>query len=121
MNDSIKVAEEPIVDPESIPLAERVAAGMAWLDRVGTPPGRGPWRDRVNVSRLDMACDYSCVLGQIYGLYQDGYEELDLPSPVQAARLGFAILTDYGVTPITTGDSDRYRELTEAWRQALTT
>lgn len=45
-------------------VAERVAAGAAWLD--GNQPG---WVDRIDLERLDIGSCMRCVLGQLYGEY----------------------------------------------------
>jgi hypothetical protein len=41
-------------------VAERVAAGAAWLDQ--REPG---WHDRINLSRLRMQSGCCCILGQL--------------------------------------------------------
>jgi hypothetical protein len=45
---------------------ERVADGVEWLD--AQEPG---WAERINLAELDLASPCRCVLGQIYG----GFDE----------------------------------------------
>lgn len=81
--------------------AELVRNGATFLDEHA--PG---WRDRIDSDTLSVSLAFSCVLGQLYGSYRDGYDRLNLDIP-RAVRLGFY-----------TG-SGSYGELTAAWRQEL--
>jgi hypothetical protein len=80
---------------------ENVKRGMEFLDKVS--PG---WRERINTESLNIASSRNCILGQIYGSYDDAlslYPGLMLLS----RELGFnASIPDCPV-------------LTEAWELAL--
>lgn len=82
----------------------RARAGLEHLEAWGTPKGRG--LDSLDVDRLDMDSTIDDVLGQLFGLYDDGYDTLGL-TPEDAVRLGF----DCG--------SDETGELTNCWRILL--
>ena len=62
------------------------------------------WRGRVNPRYLDMHSGCQCVLGQIYGDYQEGCEILGIDGE------------DYGFD---SGEDYSYRELDTAWKEAL--
>jgi hypothetical protein len=66
---------------------EAVAAGAAELD--AKLPG---WWREINVHELHMDCSEECILGQLYGHYDDGALELgfDRRSQEQSEALGFA-------------------------------
>lgn len=52
-------------------IAERVAAGAAWLDE-----HRPGWDQRIDLETLDLGDPCHCVLGQEYGNYGDSPEEI---------------------------------------------
>jgi hypothetical protein len=85
--------------------AERaaVAEGFAFLD--DHAPG---WRNRVDPDTLDIASCRRCLLGQLYGLFVDGFLALDLTRDA-TFRLGFD----------TPGDRAAAEDLTAAWKEAL--
>lgn len=106
------------------PAAERVAAGIAWLDAqvaagTGIPAN---WRELVNVEQLRMWDGFACVLGQIGGAVTGGehywgwvrqtYPDLTLNED-SAEALGFNL------------DFDRpnrdaeWKALQDAWKEAL--
>jgi len=90
-------------------LDHRVRAGIALLDESGPTN----WRARVDVDKLDLENPRSCVLGQVYGTFDDGMAALDL-SFFEGARYGF--VTGLGLRY----DRDSWRNLTDAWRDAFT-
>jgi hypothetical protein len=53
--------------PNDISVADRVAAGVAYLDRLVADPNW--WVGDIDVDRLDINHCHNCVLGQIYGDY----------------------------------------------------
>jgi hypothetical protein len=67
-------------------IAERVAAGAAFLDE--HDPG---WFRRVHVASLRLEDCFSCVLGQLAGRYDDGLDEYGLDA-VRSVDLGFGEL-----------------------------
>lgn len=74
----------------------KVNAGIALLD--SEKPG---WRDKIDLGTLDLGSCAVCILGQVFGEYETGIDELDIN--------GY----DYGF------NGDNYRELTAAWKEAL--
>jgi hypothetical protein len=96
-------------------IAERVAAGAAWLDIQ-----RPEWLPGIDLGRLDLSNPCLCVLGQVFAAAVDGTEFRDygdgysyavnqLEAPESAG--GFTI------NPIT-GES--FADLDEAWRELIT-
>ncbi len=91
-------------------LAQRVGAGARYLDQ--RLPG---WPRQIDLDKLQISAARSCVLGQIYGDYGSGVEELCLGGR-KAVELGFF-----------TRESDHageaacreYSELTELWREEV--
>lgn len=88
-------------------IAERVAAGAAWLD--ANFPG---WARQVDLGKLDLANCRRCVLGQLIGDYNDA------PDWVweNALTLGFTALDLH--------DNDArdvdFDDLTDAWWDLIT-
>lgn len=81
--------------------ADVVNAGIKLLDESGP----SNWRDLVDLNTLRLeACDV-CVLGQVFGSFDDGLDNLDLTHST-SKRYGFN--TDYSML-----------ELTKAWKDAL--
>ena len=66
--------------PDLPPLAHRVAAGAALLDRIC--PG---WATQVDPDQPDMTAEYDDLLGQLYGHYVIGLDALIHASPDQQA------------------------------------
>jgi hypothetical protein len=96
---------------DSVPsIADRVSAGINLLDRE-VPD----WDRRVNVDTLRLSSCERCVLGQLYGTWGDGLDELDLwdgddEGAADSAALGFSLYE---------GEAGRYGELTDAWVAAI--
>lgn len=80
------------------------------------------WHDRVDVQKLDLGSCQECILGQLYGSFDDGYRELGL-STIESAELGL----DSQPVSLPVADyhffdgmiSGEYGLLTEAWKLAL--
>lgn len=91
--------------PEHIPIPDRVEAGVRLLD--SEIPD---WWQRINLDRLDIACCFRCVVGQLYGDYDDGVEtlELDLFGYKTVDALGFE-----------SSSYDDDRRLTVVWRNRI--
>jgi hypothetical protein len=90
-------------------VAERVAAGAAWLDE--HKPG---WWQRTDLDRLDVASERHCPLAQEYGTYyrapvmtHDQARTLGFDCSLAAAELG-AMAEDF-----------EFAELTETWRALI--
>ncbi len=92
---------------------DAVARGMALLDE--KVPG---WRERIELRDLDMTDCQLCVLGQIFGDYMDGLDEV-LPEALIA--LGRDIEADAGFELLHAGRdaTGRYAVLADAWREAI--
>lgn len=65
-------------------LLARAFKGALLLDMLS--PG---WQSRVDLDILDMGVDAECVLGQVYGEYNEGREALGLRTSWSAADFGF--------------------------------
>lgn len=90
----------------------RAKAGATLLDIV-----RPGWADEIDLSQLDLASCEGCVLGQLYGRYENGAAHLfamedNGPRADTAARAGF----------VSWGPSEKtadYSRLTAAWRRQI--
>ena len=85
--------------------------GERLLDRV-----QPDWRDKVDRERLCMSDGCDCILGQVYGDYNDGLIALDEEmrlgeQPVHASQYGFSTLD----LPNHVG----YPHLQDAWLEIL--
>jgi hypothetical protein len=99
-------------------IEERVAAGVKLLDE--KRPG---WRSEVSAELLSMVQKSQCVLGQIFGWYDDGRAQLGL-GYITAPDYGFT--SDYrnyeqfeGLDEKIKAENEEFAALTEAWRQQL--
>jgi len=102
-------------------VAERVAAGCAWLDEhdpgwwredaVGNGPAGGP----VNLDEMSMRSTCNCVLGQIYGGYYNAPIQLD-----ESVARGFdtSVLVDSRESNDVAGDE--FGLLTVEWSRVIT-
>lgn len=88
-------------------ITPEVERGIALLDE--RVPG---WRDRINLDDLDMGSITKCVLGQLFGQYVDGLNELF------GDRYTFFDGAHYGFTTIA-GSFASFGALTERWYTAL--
>ncbi len=106
--------EKALAEHESAYMAERVANGIALLDREG-PEG---WRERIDCDSLDLADGCNCVLGQVYG---DFWPAIAAFAPTET-RDAFSVAHAFAVSwEANASESlpDRYAPLTAAWRRAL--
>jgi hypothetical protein len=109
----------PIPIPPPLPrgdIAVRVAAGVAWLDE-NVPD----WLGRVDPLTLDLSDDCGCVLGQLFGLFEDGLGETGLSDPYALGFHGYVHRQYWRCQSGTSwGDVlDEFRGLTQAWREAI--
>lgn len=63
----------------------RVQRGIVFLDK--QKPG---WHCDINVDKIDMSHSDSCILGQLFGNYEDGLDELELEHD-EAVNYGLTI------------------------------
>lgn len=86
-------------------IAERVAAGAAFLDE--HEPG---WVDRIDLDRLDLDLCPDCIIGQLYGPeYYAGLRTLGITGSG----------TDRGFWPLGTG-GNAASDLTAEWTRVIT-
>jgi hypothetical protein len=91
-----------------------VQRGIALLDE--KVPG---WRTKVDLDRLDMALGWpsrtgcGCILTQVFGSYGDGLQTLDFDT-------WHSDDDEFGFDVADARSDHRYRELTAAWKRALT-
>jgi hypothetical protein len=101
-------------------IPEEVKAGMALLDEKA--PG---WREKVDLDKLNMGGCVRCILGQIYGHFDEGLTALGICEVgvveiqfdlaiEKAARYGFAIEDPY----LKNYHLD-YATFTQTWKEAL--
>ena len=98
---------------------KRVQRGVALLDQ--ECPG---WRDQIRMGDLDMANTYNCVLGQVYGGYEQAVVALNhkIATRRQRERHGFTLPKKVIMATITTDYEAWKREwnlLTVAWKGAI--
>jgi hypothetical protein len=93
---------------------KEIAAGMELLDCKA--PG---WREKIDVFKLDLNDGQMCVLGQVYGSYDDGLNELGLSDC--GAEYGFYVQRFLDVQrPDRNEDAGSlYRQLTFEWLDEL--
>jgi hypothetical protein len=107
---------------------ERVQAGIALLDEKGP----ADWRERIDFATLNLQSRRNCVLGQIYGYYNDGLRELGVTQfdfdDFPGAPYGFMLEKEYFdyledmEADYTEGGNTldaAFRELSAAWKAAL--
>jgi hypothetical protein len=85
----------------------RVARGAALLDRI-----RPSWAREIKLDVFDMGLCSKCVLGQLYGLYDDGLDALGLISGDRAEYI-------YGFNSSSLTQMASYAALTTAWRAEI--
>jgi hypothetical protein len=84
----------------------RVRLGIGLLDTFGPDD----WRERIDIKRLDLADSSRCVLGQVYGGYEQGCRRLWMGEPY---AFGFYEPGFF------TANHFMYDQLTRAWIQEL--
>jgi hypothetical protein len=95
---------------------ERVAAGVAWLDE-HVPD----WLGRIDLNRLELAACTQCVLGQLFGDYND--------APSDASNRGELLGFDRALAAadwdslsgheLSGAVSSEYRSLNAEWRRVI--
>jgi hypothetical protein len=104
-----------MTETAELTIAERVDAGWTLLGE--ERPG---WQQEVRLDVLDLQWTDECVLGQVYGSYDAGFDLLGL-SAEDAVDLGFAARVGISVTHAEREWCEgQYAELTAEWRRRLT-
>ena len=93
-------------------IAQRVAAGVAFLDAGGNPDW---WRADIDLGVLDLADCGRCIFGQLYGHYWKGIELHELTDGATVA-LGFTVTGD---EPGQEADESEYAPLTAEWKRVI--
>jgi hypothetical protein len=94
-------------------IAERVAAGAAFLDE------RKPrWADGIGLDHLDIGSECNCVLGQSFGGYVFGKHSLGLTDR-ETVALGFTATGDEENLDESAVDHSEYPLLTAEWKRLI--
>lgn len=88
-------------------------SGAALLDK--KEPG---WKDKIDLAKLDLADGCLCVLGQVYGMFEDGEIALGIDQS-QAARRGFVAPAALTIQYVPERWRAEYEFLDKAWREVL--
>jgi hypothetical protein len=93
-------------------LAERVAAGVAWLDQ-NVPD----WSGRIDLGDLNLAVCDDCILGQVFGNYWDAPLDAERSSDGKPLVFGNydAVATGLGFQ----GNWFEYKYLGTEWRRVI--
>ena len=83
-------------------IEKRVEAGVAFLNVV-----KPNWLKKIDVEKLDLGNKKVCMLGELYGYYDDGISTLGLENKTSATNLGFY------------GSKRGYKVLTAAWKNKI--
>ena len=91
-------------------LKDRVDRGIRLLDEQ-----LPDWDKGVNLATLNLGNGRFCVLGQLFGRYEDGHHRIGLQSETQAVLHGFHIMCKSSRLPEPL-EMERWEELTNVWR-----
>lgn len=92
----------------------RVARGAAWLDSVH--PG---WERRIDLASLDLASSCRCVIGQLFGDFDDFTFEVVLPA-VNDLLISRAFSSEHGFSlPFDLRSPAAWRALDDAWTSLI--
>ena len=92
---------------------ERVRAGIALLNEKVEG-----WRDRIDLSTLDMQLCTSCIVGQVFGIEAGSDRGWSQFAEINTDILGIADPMDFGFDA-DNGDDEEYAELQDAWTAEL--
>lgn len=93
-------------------IAERVEAGARWLD--ANRPG---WVQRINLDTLDITDPCGCIIGQVYGDYWRGPDELFTVTDVEERVAAWC--ADEPARDLGFNGEGQYDELEGAWRELI--
>lgn len=98
----------------------RIKKGIALLDE---DLGRKNWAKKVDFTKLDLQKNCTCILGEVYGNYFAGTQELNLDPYSEANKCGFILDPEENESNQSLEQEDkrngRYRLLTALWVGAL--
>lgn len=84
---------------------------------------RPGWADEIDLDRLDLADCYSCVLGQMFGEYGEGADQLFAMRADEDEIERAAYEAGFTADPVTAlrrgGRRLNYGNLTKAWRREI--
>lgn len=95
----------------------RVSAGAALFDEF-----RPGWRERIALTSLDISSVVECALGQEYGDYSTGLDELRQAVRDAGRHPGYSFAEDNGFMngyDSVTGEDVTYEALASAWREEI--
>lgn len=95
----------------------RVTAGAALFDEF-----RPGWRDRIALTSLDISSVVECALGQEYGDYSTGLDDLRQAVRDAGRHPGYSFAEDHGFMngyDSTSGEDVTYEALSMAWREEI--
>jgi hypothetical protein len=90
-------------------VTKAVQRGRDLLDAMA--PG---WANRIDTIDLDMGADNHCILGQLFGGYEEGKQALGLANDDIAAHHGF-----YATNEMCSRYTEPYKRMTMIWRKLL--
>jgi hypothetical protein len=85
---------------------KRIGRGVALLDEA-----KQDWRDAIHLRMLDVQLRTQCVLGQVFGHYNRGLNELGLGHDREGAPFGFYAKDLF--------DDDEWKALQDGWKREL--
>lgn len=93
-------------------IVERVQAGVAYLDE-----HHPDWAYRLDLKALNLANCKACVLGQIFGHYEDAPLESRACAPALGFEVGWYVMDD--AIDEFSSPSAEYAELTAEWTRVV--
>lgn len=94
-------------------LKQNVANGSALLDIA-----RPNWYNEIDLERLDLTMPVDCILGQLYGIYSDGIDDLHLTTNDRYSAVG-GTSARFGFTMPNYEPHEDWERLTNLWRKEI--
>lgn len=96
-------------------MAERVRAGVKWMD----DNAPGGWRGRINLRTFNMEEPCRCVIGQVFGDYWDVLVDFGVVEDERAEEDAQAWEVDHGFNLSDDDSEEEWDALERAWVIAL--